>query len=1168
MSVISVKSIRIHLLLLVLVSVLPALALILYSGMEHRWHNIEEAKADSLRVIRNLGYDHERSVESARQFLMTLARLPDVQKKNGPACNRLFARLLRESPLYSGIFAADSHGTVFAGAPFSSTFSIRREKLFQNVLKTREFSVGEYSVGTTSPRRVLAFACPVIGPNGLCTGLVAANLDLDRYGEMFIKTKLPEDSVLAIFDHRNVYLYLSRNAAGRVGKTDAPNRIAYMSARPEEGMFADNDSQGVKRLYAYKGFYLGGSASPYPYLFVRVGVPESKALFPARRTLLRNLAFLCSAMVLAMVSAWFLGGSLIVKRLNALADASRRLGQGDLTARTGLAHWRDELGEVTRAFDAMAARLEQREAHTALAEEALRQGEEKYRNIFENAVEGIFQTTPEGLFLTANPALARIAGYESPEELLAGVTDIGNCLYVDPEDRKRFREIIEKNGFIEQYEAQFYRKDGARVWFSLNARVVRDADGNVLCYEGIGNDITERKRAEEALVAAHQQLLDIIEFLPDATLVIDNRRNVIAWNKAMEKMTGVRKEEVLGKGDHAYAVPICGERRPLVIDLIFEDDEGTKKYVESIRKEDDSFFAEVSIPPGSPGAGSYRSVKASPLLDGDGKIIGAIESIRDLTDFKRVERELRESEERYRTAIESSNDGIAILKDRKHLYVNRKYLQIFGFNSPEEVLGKPVDITVHEDDRERVIEMNNRRRQKSEETPDPYEFKGVKTNGDVVFIEVFATETTHRGESVTLGYLRDITGRKSLESQLLQAQKMEAIGTLAAGVAHDFNNILTTLMGYGNLLQMKMSPDDPLLAYVDHILASTGKAASLTQSLLTFGRKQVMELKPHTVADLVKDASMLFRRLLPEDTELTITLGEDVTVMADMTQISQVLMNLVTNARDAMPKGGVLKIETASTRIDQTFRRFHGYGELGKYALISVTDTGTGMSGKTKEKIFEPFFTTKEVGKGTGLGLSIVYGIVKQHGGYITVYSEEGIGTTFRIYLPVAKAQAADLRPAPPDVPGGAETILFAEDNDDIRRMSCDILGLLGYTVIEAVDGADAVEKFKSHRDKIDLLVFDVVMPVMNGKEAYRKIRAMKKDIKALFMSGYTNDVVFEKGIRKGAVDWVSKPLSPSQLLHKVREVLDAGKEQGVGLSATKEESKKEKLEKAEEKPV
>jgi CheY-like chemotaxis protein len=264
--------------------------------------------------------------------------------------------------------------------------------------------------------------------------------------------------------------------------------------------------------------------------------------------------------------------------------------------------------------------------------------------------------------------------------------------------------------------------------------------------------------------------------------------------------------------------------------------------------------------------------------------------------------------------------------------------------------------------------------------------------------------------------------------------------------------------------------------------------------------------------------------------------------MADMTQIAQVLMNLATNARDAMPRGGDLRIETSRVEIDGEFKRIHGFGEPGKYALISVADTGTGIDEKTKERIFEPFFTTKEVGKGTGLGLSIVYGIVKQHGGYITVESEQGRGTVFRIYLPEVKAEAApETREVASDLKGGTETILLAEDNPDIRRMTSHTLAMSGYTVIEAADGRDAVEKFREHKDGIDLLLLDVVMPGKSGKEAHEEIKTMKQQIKALFMSGYAADVIFDKGIRDKTFDYISKPVAPHDLLQKVREVLDAG---------------------------
>ena len=872
------RSIKTHLLFLVLMSLLPALGIVLYEGMDRRSRDIEETRANALRAIQSLGYDHERAVESTRQLLMTLAKLPEVRGRNGPECSRLFAQILKESPLYTNIFAAIPEGMVFASGVPAAARSLWQRSYFQDVLRTRAFCAGEYHIGMASGRRVLSFAYPVVGPRGVLSGVVVASLDLNSYGQMFTKTRLPEDSVFVMFDRRHMRLYRSQQAEEFVGKADSPDMIAFMAAPAREGTFTGIGPDKIKRLYAYRRLYLkDGSA---PYLFMRVGIPERKVLLHARNTLLRSLMLLCCALAVAMASAWFLGKGLIVRRLDALAEASRRLGQGDLAARTGLAHRDDELGRLTNAFDAMAEKLEQRDSSAALAEEALRQSEEKYRNIFENAVEGIYQCTPEGRFLSANPAFARIYGYKSPQEVLETLTDGQHRHYVSQQDLKTFREILQRDGFIENYETLHYRKDGTTIWVSSSARVVRGPEGKLLCYEGTVEDITGRKGAE------------------------------------------------------------------------------------------------------------------------------------------------------------------------------------------------------HE--------------------------------------------------------------KARLQSQLLQAQKMEAIGTLAGGIAHDFNNILMVLMGYGNLLQMKMDGNDPLRIYVDQILASTGKAANLTQSLLTFGRKQVIELRPHKVSTLLRDVEKLLGRLLPEDIGFKASLGADATIMADMTQIAQVLMNLATNARDAMPRGGDLRIETARVEIDGEFKRIHGFGEPGKYALISVADTGTGIDEKTKERIFEPFFTTKEVGKGTGLGLSIVYGIVKQHGGYITVESEQGRGTVFRIYLPEVKAEAApETKEVAPDLKGGTETILLAEDNPDIRRMTSHTLAMSGYTVIEAADGRDAVEKFRKYQDKIKLIILDVVMPEKNGKEAYEETRTMRRDVKALFMSGYTSDVVLDKGVFAKGLDFIAKPIAPNDLLHKVRNILD-----------------------------
>jgi signal transduction histidine kinase len=383
--------------------------------------------------------------------------------------------------------------------------------------------------------------------------------------------------------------------------------------------------------------------------------------------------------------------------------------------------------------------------------------------------------------------------------------------------------------------------------------------------------------------------------------------------------------------------------------------------------------------------------------------------------------------------------------------------------------------------------------------------------------------------------------RRRLESRLFQSQKIESIGTLTGGIAHDFNNILSALMGYAALLQMKMEEKDPLRPFVDQIVSGSQKAAELTRSLLAFSRQQPITFFTLGVNDIVTGIEKLLRRLVTEDIAIKTILAPDQPIIrADATQIEQVLLNLATNARDAMPNGGALLIETRITELDDAFVRSHGYGEPGRYALIAVSDTGAGMDEATRQRVFDPFFTTKEVGKGTGLGLSTVYGIVKQHNGYITVYSEPNIGTTFHVYLPAADKIVEREKPAPvvQQVTGGVEVILIAEDNEAVRNLMRDVLTQYGYTIIEATDGADAVDKFRK-TDHIDLLVLDSVMPKRNGRETYNEISSLAPDVKVLFISGYTRDVVLNKGIEDNRFPFLSKPIQAVALLNKVREVLD-----------------------------
>jgi PAS domain S-box-containing protein len=516
--------------------------------------------------------------------------------------------------------------------------------------------------------------------------------------------------------------------------------------------------------------------------------------------------------------------------------------------------------------------------------------------------------------------------------------------------------------------------------------------------------------------------------------------------------------------------------------------------------------------------------------------------ITDISEHEKAEQTIRESEEKYRGVVEESLVGVYIIEEGLFKYVNKQYCEISG-HTYEELVNKAYHLElVHPDDTDTVRDNTNARlRGKSDSIA--YQFRMIRKDGQEIMVKALCSVSSHHGRPAIIGTLLDISKEHALKQQLRQSQKMEAIGQLAGGVAHDFNNILTALIGYGNLLKMKMKEDDPLRLYVDQMLTSSEKAAGLTQSLLAFSRKQIIKLEPFKINTIIKDAEKLLQRLLTEDIDLKLKLSEDdLTILTDTTQMNQILLNLATNARDAMPQGGTLTIETKAVKLGKDFYFFHGKGESGKYIRISVSDTGHGMDDKTKEQIFNPFFTTKGVGKGTGLGLSIVYGIVKQHNGLIDVQSIPGKSTTFHIYFSAANPyneEAQAIEPVLENILNGKEVILVAEDNTEVRQLTKEVLEGSGYTVLEARDGSEAIEKFAQNKDKINLVILDVVMPKKNGNEAYNEIRKIREDVKALFTSGYTGDIVLSKGIQNNAFNFIPKPVSPIELLKKVRVVLD-----------------------------
>jgi two-component system, cell cycle sensor histidine kinase and response regulator CckA len=741
----------------------------------------------------------------------------------------------------------------------------------------------------------------------------------------------------------------------------------------------------------------------------------------------------------------------------------------------------------------------------------------------DRASNGIVWEGRKGEILYVNDAACEETGYSREELLSMTAFDIDPDL--TPQKFASDWERRPESGSV-FFEARHRHKAGRIYPVEVSSSYLTYNGNEYRC--AIVRDITERKIMEEKIRESEEHYKKLIHTTPEAITIFDVQGNITfaspRSHATFEVPPGVT---VIGQSMFDY---IDGDDHAKITDALREllsRKNILRPLLVRLRRYDGRPF--------------WGEVTASYLTDEKNDVKSVMAVIRDVSERKGTEEALRASQENYRAIFENTVLGIAqVTLDGRYLSLNPAMARMFGYDSPEEMIDSVKDIGeqvyVRPEERELfrgLIKASGR--------IEGLETERYRKDGSRIWVCVHSQAVYDEKGNILYcqGTTEDITERKRLESQLRQAQKMEALGTLAGGIAHDFNNILTVITGYCTLLQMQMDEADPQRVYVDPIFSASQKAASLTRSLLAFSRQQPISLKRVGLGDVVKGTEKLLKRLLTEDITLeTAYANEEITIMADATQIDQILFNLATNARDAMPKGGTLTIETKSANIDDSFINRHGFGEPGQYALLSVSDTGTGMDERTKEHIFDPFFTTKEVGKGTGLGLSTVYGAIKQHNGYITVSSEKEKGTTFHIYLPAIKAGADSEEKDLVQVQRGKERILVAEDNEAVRRLVRDLLVRYGYTCIEAVDGDDAVLKFALHGD-VELLIIDSVMPKKNGREVYDEIARTNPRIKVLFMSGYTRDIILDKGIEEGQVDFLSKPIVPKEFLKKVREILD-----------------------------
>ncbi len=763
-------------------------------------------------------------------------------------------------------------------------------------------------------------------------------------------------------------------------------------------------------------------------------------------------------------------------------------------------------------------------------EEALRKSEERYSLAVNGANDGIWDRDIATGKVYYSPRWKNMLGYEDHEISNDG-EEWRNRIH--PDDYRMVMDALEGylEGKIPSYEVEYRlrHKDGSYRWIHARGACLRDPEGRPYRIAGSHTDITPRKIADELRTRDEALFRTVLETLPVGVWILEKDGRIALSNVAARKIwAGVRHVGIDRYGEYKGWWHGTGKR------IGNEEWAGAR----AVNKGETSLGEIIDIECFD---GSRKTIvnSAVPLRNGKEEVYAAVILNEDITELKRTEKSLMESEKKYRILFEASKDAILVSDPGgKLLDINQAGVELFGYAREEIVSLDPVRLYRNPEDRERIWE-----KVLSSGFVNDYEVEMKRKDGRKIIVHLSVSGIRDEEGNIFghRGIARDVTARRQLEQQLLQAQKMESVGLLAGGVAHDFNNLLTAISGYGQILQDNISPEDELLHdSIEQVLKAAVRASELTRSLLAFSRKQVISPKPVHVDTVISNTGKLIRRIIGEDIEFdTVFSDKKLLIMADAGQIEQVLMNLASNARDAMPHGGRLSISTSEVVIREGTEALYGLATAGKYALISVADTGRGIDRKSMEKLFEPFYTTKEVGKGTGLGLSIVYGIIKQHDGSVLVSSEPDKGTTFNIYLPLMEGRIVrEEAKMPAPLAGGMETLLVAEDEEMVRVFLKRILERAGYRVIVAGDGEEAVARFKEH-DDIALVLSDVVMPRKNGKEILEEIRKLKPEMKAIFISGYTADIIHKKGILEEGVEFITKPFTKNDLLRKIREVLD-----------------------------
>jgi PAS domain S-box-containing protein len=759
-------------------------------------------------------------------------------------------------------------------------------------------------------------------------------------------------------------------------------------------------------------------------------------------------------------------------------------------------------------------------------DDALRESERKYRALVETTDTGYVILDMEGSVVDANPEYLRLTGHEALNEILGRRVVEWTAQHDIARNSEEIRKCLER-GFVRNLEIDYADKEGKFTPIEINATVLHTAEGRRIV--ALCRDIGERNRSLEALREGEERFRLIAETMNEVFWVLDVQNDRVLYvSPAHERVWGYPRENIYENRQSYYAPihPDDRERVRAIVDLMKTGRQLEYEY-RIIRPD-----------------GTIRQIweRGFPIHDKNGQVQRYVGVAQDVTAWRHAEDALRKSTEYLNQLINRIGDPVFVKDSQYRFLLVNDAMCTFTGRERSELLGSTDHKFLSKEDADSI------RRQESLvfETGRECIAEEKVNDGQNVTRTVVARKTLltdNAGNMQIVGIIRDITEQKHLEAQFLQAQKMEAVGVLAGGVAHDFNNLLTVINGYSEFLLDDLAKDDPRRPELEEIRQAGQRAATLTSQLLAFGRKQILQSEILDVNSVIADMSSMLRRLIGEDIEfVSITQPGLGLINADPGQIQQIVMNLAVNARDAMSQGGKLTVETRNFDLDQDSIHGHPMLKAGPYVMLAISDDGIGMDAATQAQIFEPFFTTKEKGKGTGLGLSTVYGIVKQSNGFIWVYSEPGKGTTFKIYFPRASGEISELTGESKleHRSRGSETVLVVEDEESVRALACRILRERGYVVIEAADGIEALRLAENHAGQLHLILTDIVMPGMSGKNLVSNLETARPGIKSLYMSGYTEGTIVHQGVLDSNVAFIQKPFTSKDLVRKVREVINS----------------------------